>query len=195
MTTRIYLARHGETDWNLNRRLQGWNDQPLNATGQAQARALAAHLEAVQFDAVYCSSLLRSRTTAEPLAHRAPLHVRDGLREQCMGRFEGVCLDGSQPELAAEFERRIRDVDDELDGGESRRRHRSRVQAVLDEVLRAHPGGTAVIVGHGGSNAVVARLLLGKGAPRNLQTNDTLDLFECANGGARLVEHVRYGSL
>ena len=64
-TLRIYLARHGETDWNAARRLQGRTDTALNSTGRQQAAKLAEHLKGVRLDAIYCSTLSRSRETAE----------------------------------------------------------------------------------------------------------------------------------
>src|SRR5215475_11690790 len=59
-TLRIYLARHGETDWNAERRLQGRTDVPLNSTGRQQAAKLAERLKGVRLDAVYTSTLSRS---------------------------------------------------------------------------------------------------------------------------------------
>src|SRR5262245_47401752 len=61
----LYIARHGQTDWNAERKLQGQTDTQLNANGRAQAERLAERLRGVQLDQVYSSTLARSRETAE----------------------------------------------------------------------------------------------------------------------------------
>jgi broad specificity phosphatase PhoE len=63
-TLDLYLARHGQTAWNLEKRLQGATDNALNDTGKAQARQLGEKLKGVGFSAVYASSLARARETA-----------------------------------------------------------------------------------------------------------------------------------
>src|SRR6266545_5850147 len=91
MTT-ILLVRHGETDWNAERRVQGHSDTPLNETGRAQAVALADALEGKEIDAVYSSDLLRAHETARIVAKRRGLEVtaiRD-LRERNFGTWEGL---------------------------------------------------------------------------------------------------------
>ena len=68
MATRIILVRHGETDWNAERRWQGHSDRPLNEAGRRQAEELAARLDGAPIDAVYSSDLLRAHETARLLA-------------------------------------------------------------------------------------------------------------------------------
>ena len=83
-TLRIYLARHGQTDWNVEGRMQGGTDIPLNATGRQQAAALKDHLKDVRFDAVYSSTLSRSRETAEIVRGQVPLTSLAGLGERAI---------------------------------------------------------------------------------------------------------------
>ena len=87
---RLYIARHGETDWNVQHRLQGWTDRPLDETGRKQAIDLAESLKGVHIDAIYSSTLSRSRDTARTVAGKA-LTVKslDGLRERNYGHFQG----------------------------------------------------------------------------------------------------------
>ena len=90
-TLSLCLARHGETDWNAEGRIQGQLDIPLNAQGHRQAAALAAALAGQDFQALYSSDLMRARLTALPLAqaHRLPLQPLPEWRERHHGRMQG----------------------------------------------------------------------------------------------------------
>ena len=91
MTT-LLLARHGETDWNRQLRIQGSSDIELNDLGRRQAQALAQDLTDVELDAIYSSDLARARQTAEPVAATHGLEVRfdPRLRERSFGSWEGL---------------------------------------------------------------------------------------------------------
>src|SRR5205814_6518212 len=86
-TLRIYLARHGQTDWNLEGRTQGGTDTRLNATGRQQALQLKTWLKDIQFASVYSSTLSRSRETAEIVRGSVPLTSLPGLGERRFGKF------------------------------------------------------------------------------------------------------------
>ncbi|MGS0741306.1 histidine phosphatase family protein [Glaciimonas sp. GG7] len=91
-TTEIFLIRHGETDWNKEKRLQGHLDIALNVEGERQAQALSASLAQTPLDAVFSSDLQRARQTAAPLAlaNSLTLQIDLGLRERCYGVMEGL---------------------------------------------------------------------------------------------------------
>lgn len=183
----IYLARHGQTDWNAERRLQGGTDTHLNDNGRKQAEQLSRRLEGVPLDHIYCSALSRSRETAEAVRPGVPLTVLPGLNERKLGKFEGVRLDGSQPQEAEEYDKRSHKPDDALDGGESQTQHFERVAAAVTEIRKRNPSGTILIVGHGGTNQMVLRALLSLSAEQAeaiKQANDELYLIEIPAGGA-----------
>ena len=88
---RLYLVRHGETDWNLVRRLQGSEDIPLNAYGRELAAATAEALKDISFDAVFCSPLSRAKETAEIITGERKVQIQtdDRLKEIGFGIGEG----------------------------------------------------------------------------------------------------------
>lgn len=90
---KIYFARHGQTDWNVQKKLQGTTDIPLNATGVEQAEQLTQTLvdKGIKLKKVYCSNLGRARQTAQAVCSRYGIECEtlDGLQEMCFGIFEG----------------------------------------------------------------------------------------------------------
>lgn len=185
-TLRIYLARHGQTDWNAAHRLQGSIDTHLDDTGRAQAGALALRLAGVHLDAIYSSRLSRSRETAEIVHGRVPIDSLAELNERRLGAFQGF-VQGSDSARSAEFDRRKNAPGDDLDGGETLDQLEARVSAALDRIRRHHPSGDVLVVGHGLTNTVILKVLLGLSWPQALpisQNNDELYLIEIAPGQA-----------
>ena len=179
-TLRVYLARHGQTEWNREGRLQGSTDISLNDTGRRQASMLRERLNGLHFDAVYTSDLKRSRETAAIVHGTAPVYSLAGLNERRLGSFEGRT---SSPE----YERRRQAPDDTLDGGESPSQFLARVNDALSGVLRRHRSGAILIIGHGGTNQMIVRTLFRLSAEQAAtfnQANDDLYLCEIASGTA-----------
>ncbi|MBR3157237.1 histidine phosphatase family protein [Candidatus Saccharibacteria bacterium] len=88
---KLYVARHGQTDWNLENRMQGQTDVPLNETGINQAKKLKRKLESYDFDICYCSPMKRAVQTADiAVDGRAPILYDDNLKERSYGDYEGV---------------------------------------------------------------------------------------------------------
>jgi len=150
--TTLLLARHGETDWNAERRWQGFADRPLNETGRAQARELAESLAGRRIDAIYASDLLRARETAEIVARRLGLAVvlDPDLREVDVGDWSGRVhseLEEADPDAV----RRWQDGGKGWKGGESYEEMGDRVIAGVLRIAAEHPGETLLFVTHGGS--------------------------------------------
>jgi probable phosphoglycerate mutase len=141
--TTLLLARHGETDWNRELRLQGHADVPLNETGRAQARALADELASVPLAAVYASDLIRAHETALIVAERHGLSVRvdPDLRERAYGAWEGL----TRAEIEARFGPHPRP------DGEPDDAVRRRMAAAATRIVAAHPGAHVLVVSHGGA--------------------------------------------
>jgi probable phosphoglycerate mutase len=143
--TTILLARHGETDWNRDRRVQGHTDVPLNETGRQQASALATALENEPLDAVYSSDLERARETARIVAEPRGLQVEvaDGLREKHFGSWEGL----TDEEVLRRFPDARRG---HWGDGETTDEMTERVIETLHRIAADHPGERVLVVLHGG---------------------------------------------
>jgi probable phosphoglycerate mutase len=151
--TRVIAVRHGETTWNVDTRIQGQLDVPLNDTGLWQAGRVADALAAEGIEVVYSSDLQRAMQTALPLAAACGLEVQPdaGLRERAFGNFEGA----TWAEIAARWpdqsERwRRRDPSFGPEGGEALERIYARVVETASRLADRHPGQTIALVAHGG---------------------------------------------
>ncbi len=152
----LLVVRHGETDWNRIRRLQGHTDIALNAAGIEQAAQLASALANESIEAIHTSDLARAMATAEPVASRLglPILADPRLRERNYGILEGRTFGEileALPEHAESI--RLRDPDHAVEGGESPREFfRRAVDAVSDiasaESLRGR--SKILVVTHGG---------------------------------------------
>jgi broad specificity phosphatase PhoE len=149
--TKLLLVRHGETDWNLNGRFQGHADPPLNETGRAQARELAAALEQRSVAAVYSSPLRRAFETAEIVADLhglRPVPV-EGLGEVDVGSWQGLTRAEVEERFPAQFRRWLA-FGQGWDDGETYDDMGRRVVATLLELARRHESERVLAVTHGG---------------------------------------------
>jgi probable phosphoglycerate mutase len=151
VATTIVLVRHGETDWNRERRFQGHADVPLNAVGLAQARELAASLDGERFSAVYSSPLRRALETAEIVAARlgVAIEANAGLMEVDVGSWSGLTTLEVEERFPEGF-RRWREHGSGWTDGETYEELARRVTSALAEIGRRHPGEHVLAVSHGG---------------------------------------------
>jgi probable phosphoglycerate mutase len=158
--TRIIAIRHGETMWNVDTRIQGHLDIPLNETGRKQAERMALALADEPISAIYASDLTRAWETAQYLAHVQGIEVtrEEGLRERGFGDFEGKTFAEIEALLPDQSMRwRKRDPEFAPAGGESLIDLRSRVVSTAERLAAEHPGELIALVGHGGVMDVLYR--------------------------------------
>lgn len=148
--TIVGLLRHGQTDWNIDFRLQGVTDIPLNETGIQQAHIAAQALNGEDWDVVLTSPLSRARDTAAIVISLAGLpeaQVEPLLLERSFGEAEGLKHD----EWRATYQNT-----NEVPGGETIEALEIRAWQLLDEILKNHAGKRILTVSHG---ALIRKLL------------------------------------
>jgi probable phosphoglycerate mutase len=159
MALRLFVIRHGETEWSRARRFAGSHDIPLTERGRRQCEAVAAALAEARLEAVCTSPLERARTSAEIIAkpHRLEVTVDPVWAEMAFGEWQGLTrdeLDTRFPEPASIW--RLTPHLAAPPGGEAVSAVAARVASALDTLRGAHPDGTVALVTH----AVVARLVV-----------------------------------
>lgn len=146
METILYLIRHGETDWNRERRIQGHSDVQLNTTGLEQANRLASYLSGERFNKIYSSDLKRAFDTAQRLSQTtgSPHEALQHLRERSYGELEGLTYD--------EVRKRMEAVgpEESVLGIETFSSIQERAFECLTGLARNHLNEKIVVVTHGG---------------------------------------------
>ncbi len=150
--TRFFLIRHGQTEWNRGaERFRGRADVPLNETGHAQARQIAARLANEKIAAIYASPMQRTLATAQPLADalRLPVQPHPGLLDIDFGALEGMTLDEARQAFPDVIEKWLTAPGHtKFPRGEAFKTLRARLVALLDELAAKHPHETIALVTH-----------------------------------------------
>jgi broad specificity phosphatase PhoE len=149
--TTIFLARHGESDWNAANRFQGHSDRPLTKLGRRQAETLAELVAAENVDAIYSSPLIRALETARIVAARTGLDVVpvDDLCEVNTGSWSGLSRDEVAERFPEAFERWTSGGAGWEDG-ETYEDMAARTLRAVSRMAGAHPEGRILVVSHGG---------------------------------------------
>jgi uncharacterized phosphatase len=178
--TSLYLVRHGETDWNAQRRIQGSTDIPLNAIGRAQAATTGRLLARRDWDGIYSSPLSRAVETASIIAAEVGLdgpETIDAIVERNYGEAEGL----NWEQIDARFP-----GDAPVPGRETHLQVSERVVPALVELARLRSGAALLVVTHGG----VIRSVLNTVDPdvrHGAITNGSVHSFELVDGSLELV--------
>jgi broad specificity phosphatase PhoE len=179
---RVYLLRHGETDWNVVRRVQGSIDTSLNSVGIRQAESWRPYFDRLHLAGIYASSLQRALHTAT-LATGRPACITPGFDERRFGDWEGILWEELRTSIS-NFDERWSENSFCPPRGESRCGMFSRVLCALRETVFEHQAGDNVlIVAHGASGHAILCGLLGH--PIEARTN----LPVLHNGSLTIAEH------
>lgn len=186
--TTLYFVRHGETEYNRRRIMQGRRiDSSLNETGRAQASALSDRFAGKSLNAIYTSALSRSIETADYVAAHHPDAPRislPGLDEMSWGIYEGESrsdrLQAMLDEMYAHWERGAYEF--RAEEGESIYEVQDRSVAAVEKILAAHAGDSVLIVSHGRLLRVLLATILDAGL-------DSMDDYDHANTCVNVVTH------
>ncbi len=162
--TRLFLIRHGETEWNKSLKYQGRQDIPLSEEGRTQARRIAARLAGAKLDGVYSSDLSRAVETAQIISacHNLEVNPVPELRETDFGCWEGL----TYPEINEQFHEvmkkwRTNPRETKIPGGESLGEVADRCWIGLNQIIEANPNRNILVVTHGGIIRITVATILG----------------------------------
>jgi broad specificity phosphatase PhoE len=159
---RVFVARHGETDWNREGRWQGQSGPGLNQTGREQAGALAARLAALKLDALYTSDLARASETAAIVAAATGLTaIADlGLREVDVGDWRGLTREQVSHSHPDGYRRWLQG-EAGWSGGETYEQMHERTVAAMAAIVAGAPGARIAVISHGGAVRALAAHAVG----------------------------------
>lgn len=179
----LYLVRHGETDWNLLRRIQGTSDIPLNKNGLEQAEKLAAWFRTRPVEVIFSSDLIRAKKTAMMVGEALdlPVKVSPILRERTFGELEGITMEEFREhfphepnpwEIVGKY------------GIESIEDMKKRMVNKLEEIMEQHANRHVLVVSHGGAiNAFIHHITNGEwGTGKTKLENTSVSRFAYESG-------------
>ncbi len=183
------IVRHGETDYNAQRILQGYSPVPLSTRGRQQAALVAERLPSLQPRILYSSDIQRAQETAEIISHKLALPIQPctGLREWHVGTW--------QHKSADEFETHLEAIGGHVvtyvpEGGESQVQTQERMVAQMQSLAAQHAGETVLCVSHGKAIDLFTRHVLGLDVMRTPAysiINTSVNIFSHQNGDWELL--------
>ena len=164
---RFFYVRHGQTDWNLARKMQGGQtERNLNETGIKQAEETKNKLKNINYDMVICSPMNRAKQTAEIIINgkEIPIIFDERLRERKLGELEGNPITEACEKQIWDYK-----LDFKINGGESLSKFEQRILDFIQDIKKRYDDNkTILIVAHGGIAKVIKSYLFGKPESENL---------------------------
>jgi probable phosphoglycerate mutase len=183
--TRIYLTRHGETEWNRQRRFQGSKNSELTEKGVLAAELLAGRIEEIELDCIIASPLKRAYHTAEIVRGNKNIDIikHDGFKEINLGDFEGMRWDEIE-ELHGNILNEITGdpFNNRYPNGENLMEFYNRVEKALNEIIDKYRNKKILVVAHGGTikciESYIRKFKINKDWMGNVVQNCSLSCFE-----------------
>ncbi|KPQ35714.1 MAG: putative phosphoglycerate mutase [Phormidesmis priestleyi Ana] len=192
MSLKLYLLRHGETEFSINRGYCGALDADLTDSGRAMAQAFADEYKSLDWAAIYCSPMKRAIATATPLADAIgqPLIVRDGIKECNYGEWEGKTKEEVDSEFHDDYVHWMTEPAwNAPKGGESAVQVRNRAMTVIAEIEEQYTEGNVLMVAHRTTLRIVLCSLLG------IDLGRYRDRLEYPAASLSVVSFKKYGPL
>ena len=161
---KLYLIRHGETEWNSIKRWQGWTDIELSEKGRNQARLLGERMKNMDIDEIYSSPLKRAYETARPAAEAKGMEIKtmDCFKEINFGEWEGMTSEEISAKYGKEFGEFLKNPEEMPFSGEgSFKNVEKRIDKGFEKILEGKNGKSIAVVTHGGIIRIAVKYLLG----------------------------------
>lgn len=156
----LYITRHGQTEWNVQKRMQGWFDSPLTLQGKQDASALAGRLSTIPFKAAYVSSSGRTVDTAKIICHerRIPLFFKHQLKEIDVGEWQGLTADEIKSDFPEQYDAYYNDSSNYYSNeGENFQQVLDRALSVITDIQSDYEDDDHILIV---THAVVKKLLI-----------------------------------
>ena len=190
---KIYITRHGTTEWNISRRLQGWKDSNLTKEGIKNAISLGKRLASIDFDVIYSSPQNRAVETAKLIRAKRdiPIVNHKALREMRYGIWEGMTLDDIYKNYPEEFHNYVNNPDAYIPvDGETYNDLFKRVDDFLEEIIEKDDKNILVVTHGIPIKAIIAKikgLSIEEFAKIPIYTGTSLHIFEVKDGRIHIV--------
>jgi alpha-ribazole phosphatase len=188
MITRLFLIRHGTTEWNKKRRYCGSTNAGLNSIGRAQAAKLRRRLRDMEFDRIYSSGMKRALQTCGIIFKAGKITIARDLREINFGALEGLTHEEIMENPEPSYKKWLKDpFKNHIPGAERMNIFKNRVQKAMKKIACINTGKTAAVVCHGGVIAIfLSGVLKKKNFWNHIPSAASITVVEYRKGAAKI---------
>lgn len=186
--TRIILIRHGETEFNFNKRYCGFLNVPLSQRGKKQAQCLYKRLKKIKIHKIYSSDRIRAIQTAEIVFKKTRIEKNPGLREIHFGCFEGLTYEEIMQKYPVVYKKWLKDpFSVKIPKGEHLRDFKKRITGTLNKIISGNPNKTIALVCHGGVISIlITSILKTKKFWEQIPHSASMSIIEYKNDSGRI---------